>query len=133
MLVKDLMTTDIATISPMASVREAVTTMRERDVKSLVTEKRQEDDAYGIITYTSIVRAIVAEDGDIDLLNVYDIYIKPAIGISRDVAVRHAARMMIQQRVKRLLVIDDNRLEGMVSMSDIVQNVLTWADARDNH
>jgi len=128
MRVKDLMTTDITTISPLASVREAVTLMQEQDVKSLVTEKRHDDDAHGIITYTSIVRAIVAQEGDIDLLNVYDIYIKPSIGISGDVAVRHAARMMIQQKVKRLLVTDNNQLEGLISMSDIVQNVLTWAD-----
>ncbi len=129
MLVKDLMVMEAATISPLASVRDALTTMEEQGVKSLVAEKLSPDDAYGIVTYTGILHAIVAEEGDIDLANVYDIYVKPALSVSKELNVKYVARMMIQQDVKRLLVVDNNRLEGLISMSDIVHNVLRMADA----
>ncbi|MFA9461787.1 CBS domain-containing protein [Thiohalorhabdus sp. Cl-TMA] len=128
MLVKDLMRTDVKTISPLASVREALTRMHENAVKSLVVEKLEEDDAYGILTYTGILREIVAEEGDIDLTNVYDLHVKPALSVSGGLNVKYVARMMIQQNVKRLLVVDNNRLEGLISMSDIVQNILRMAD-----
>ena len=128
MLVKDLMKTDVATISPMATVRDALTAMHRQGVKSLVSEKKDAHDAYGIVTYTGILHAIVAEEGDIDLMNVYDIYIKPAIAISPEVDTKYVAQMMIRQNVKRLLVVDGNQLAGVISMSDIVGNILAMAD-----
>lgn len=128
MLVKDLMKPDVATISPMATVRDALTTMHRHGVKSLVTEKKNAHDAYGIVTYSGILHAIVAEEGDIDLMNVYDIYIKPAIAISAEVDTKYVAQMMIRQNVKRLLVVDGNELAGLISMSDIVGSILAMAD-----
>ena len=128
MLAKDLMVREPVTVSPLASVRDALTLMHHRGVKSLVVDKQSEDDAYGILTYTGILKEIVAEEGDIDLTNVYDLYVKPALAVSGDLSVKYVARMMIQQHVKRLLVVDNNRLEGVVSMSDIVHNILRMAD-----
>ena len=128
MLVKDLMIPEPVTISPMASVRDALTTMEDRGVKSLVAEKLSPDDAYGVLTYTGILHAIVAEEGDIDLVNVYDIHVKPALSVSKELNVKYVARMMIAQDVKRLLVVDNNTLEGLISMSDIVHNILRIAD-----
>ena len=73
MLVAGIMKKDVVTISPMATVREALMTMKERGVRSLVVEKRHSGDAYGLIAYRDVAKAVIAEDGDIDLLNVYDL------------------------------------------------------------
>ena len=71
-LVKDVMVRDIITITPFATIREALLMMKQHSVKSLVVEKQGEHDAWGLITYTNVLKTVVAEDGDIDLLNVYD-------------------------------------------------------------
>ncbi|HHQ69626.1 MAG TPA: CBS domain-containing protein [Halothiobacillaceae bacterium] len=123
-LVKDIMQTEVATISPMATLRTALQEMRAKKVKSLVVEKMHEHDAYGLITYSSILKTIVAEEGDIDLVNVYDIHEKPAISISGQVETRYAARMMVTHSIRRVLVLDNNELEGIVTMSDIIGTVL---------
>jgi len=73
MLVKDIMQTEVVTISPLATLREAMEKMRARKVKSLVVERRDAHDAFGIVTYATILRTISAEEGDIDLINVYDV------------------------------------------------------------
>jgi len=123
MLVKDVMRTDVSTISPLASIKEALKKMRDQEVKALVVDKQHPHDSYGIITYTSILKAVYAEDGDIELLNVYDIAVKPAITISADVEIKYAARMMVNFNIKRLLVVENNQLKGIISMTDIIESL----------
>jgi predicted transcriptional regulator len=94
--------------------------MRETRVKSLVVDKLKPHDAYGMLTYKNILQSIVANDGDIDLLRVYDIYSKPAFQISEELDVKYAAQVMVKGGVKRLLVIDNNELEGILTMTDIL-------------
>ena len=124
MLVKDLMSREVVLIEATDSLKEALRLMESKKVKSLIVNKKEPHDAYGIITYTDIIKAIYAEEGDIDLLNVYDIYKKPAISVSKELDVKHAAKLMINMGIKRLLVTDNNELEGIVSMHDIIK-VLT--------
>ena len=122
MLVKEVMVeaSKIIKVSPMMPVREALNIMRTKKVKSLVVNKLKPHDAYGLLTYKNILTSIVANDGDIDLLRVYDIYSKPAFQISEQLDVRYAAQTMVKGGVKRLLVIDNNELEGILTMTDIL-------------
>lgn len=127
-LVRDIMVREVATISPLATLREAMQAMRDRKVKSLVVDKQNEHDAYGIITYSTILRTIVAEEGDIDLINVYDVCDKPVITIAPGIEVKYVARLMVRSDIRRLVVARDNELEGIVSMHDIVGSILELLD-----
>ena len=122
MLVKEVMVdvSKIVKVSPMMPVREALNIMRTKKVKSLVVDKIKAHDAYGMLTYKNILTSIIASDGDIDLLRVYDIYSKPAFQISEQLDVKYAAQIMVKGGVKRLLVIDNNELEGILTMTDIL-------------
>ncbi|AXS83390.1 MULTISPECIES: CBS domain-containing protein [Marinobacter] len=127
-LVKDVMVRDIITITPFATIREALSLMKRHSVKSLVVEKQSEHDAWGLITYTNVLKTVIAEDGDIDLLNVYDACAKPVISVGESLNVRHAASLMSMYRVKRLLVLADNDLKGFVVMDDIMAALLESID-----
>lgn len=124
MLVKDVMKTDVLTISATASLREALMLMKEKNIQSVVVDKQNEHDAYGIITYTTILKEIVADEGDIDLINVYDVYAKPALAVSKELDVKHVAKMMVRQNIKRLLVTGNNELLGIISMTDILDSLI---------
>ena len=132
MLVKDIMTTEnkLVLVSPMDTVRDAMKNMKDNTVRSVIVQKSGVSGAYGILTFKNILETIVAEEGDIDLLNVYDVATTPAISISAHIEVKYAARMMVSQSIKRLLIIDNNELQGILTMSDII-NVLM--DDIDNH
>ncbi len=123
-LVKDVMVSDVVCVSPFAKLREALSLMKKHNVKSLVVEKQHPNDAYGLITYTNVLKTVVAEDGDIDLLNVYDACAKPAISVGKSLAVRQVAALMTEHRVKRILVLEDNDLLGFVTMDDIMAVLL---------
>ncbi len=123
-LVEELMIREVITISCMATLREAMDLMRQHRVKSLVVQKRHDSDAWGILTYTTILRTVMQEEGDVDLVNVYDIATKPALCVPRQLEVRHAVQMMLDFDVKRLLVASNNELEGILTMNDIVDAIL---------
>ena len=122
MLVENVMTPKekLVTISAMSTVREALSLMKEHKVRSVIVDKGTEDGAYGLLTFKNILQSIVAEDGDIDLLNVYDIASTPAFSVSAKLEVKYAARMMVKHSIKRLLVSDNNELSGILTMTDII-------------
>ena len=122
MLVENVMTAKekLVIISAMSTVREALSLMKKHTVRSVIVDKNTEDGAYGLVTFKNILQSIVAEDGDIDLLNVYDIASTPAFSVSAKLDVKYAARMMVQSSIKRLLVIDNNELQGILTMTDII-------------
>jgi len=123
MLVENIMTPSekLVKVSPMATVREALQLMKEHGVRSVIVEKTASSGAYGLVTFKNILQSIVAEDGDIDLLNVYDIAVIPAIAISGKLDVKYAAKMMVTKSIKRLLVTDNNELHGILTMTDIIE------------
>ena len=123
MLVENVMTPSekLIKVSPMASVREALRLMRDNSVRSVIVEKSSPDGAYGLVTFKNILQSIVAEDGDIDLLNVYDIAAIPAVSVSAKLNVQYAAKMMVNRSIKRLLIVDNNELQGILTMTDIIE------------
>jgi len=123
MLVEKVMTPKekLIMISPMATVREALKLMKDHKVRSVIVDKTKPDSAYGLVTFKNILHSIIAEDGDIDLLNVYDIASTPAISVSSKLNVKYAAKMMVLSSIKRILVIDNNELQGILTMTDIIE------------
>jgi CBS domain-containing protein len=122
--VQDVMVAEVITISPYATLREALSIMRTRQVKSLVVERQHAHDAYGLLSYSELLRAIVAEEGDVDLLNVYDAAVKPAVTVGEDLSVNQAAALMTRFHLNRLVVVRGNELIGLLAMNDILARLI---------
>ncbi|MBI3037517.1 CBS domain-containing protein, partial [bacterium] len=58
--VKDIMVHDVITIDADATISKAVALMSEKGVRSLIVNRRNEEDAYGVITETDIVYKVAA-------------------------------------------------------------------------
>lgn len=128
MLVENVMKSDVTTIKPYATLKEALELMKQKSIKSLVVDKNSASDAYGIITNTQILKAIVAEDGDIELINVYDIYNKPAFSVSAKIDVKYAVKTMIEHNIKRVVVTDNNELKGVLSLTDLTHYLMSLVE-----
>ena len=130
LLVKDLMTTEVITVSCTDNLRSAMDSMREHKVKCLVVDKRTPTDAWGMLTYTDILKTIARTEGDVGLLNVYDLATKPALTIPAGMEVRLAARMMLNFEVKRLVVTgNDDEIVGILTMHDVVGAIIEKIDS----
>ena len=122
--VQHVMVSEVITISPYDTLREALATMKQRQVKSLVVEPQHPHDAYGLLSYNELLRAIVAEEGDVDLLNVYDVAVKPAVTVGQELSVHQAAALMSRLGLNRLVVVRGNELIGLLAMNDILARLI---------
>ncbi|MBW1775089.1 MAG: CBS domain-containing protein [Deltaproteobacteria bacterium] len=117
---KDVMRRNVVTIDGMATVREAIAKMRSENVTSLIVNKRDPSDAWGIVTITDLVREIIAPGRPPDDTNVYEIMTKPLITVPPDMDIRYVARLLYRVGVRRAPVEAQGELLGMISLSDLV-------------
>jgi CBS domain-containing protein len=118
--VKDIMTKEVVTIEPDKTVFDAAELMSQAELGCLVVVIKAFP--VGIITERDIVRRIVAKHASFDT-KVVDVMTKDLITIDPDASLREAARVMSNNKIRRLPVLQNNKLVGIVVSSDFVRNV----------
>lgn len=120
---KDIMTTEVVTIEPSATVAEAVALMKEKGLRALIVERTNEEDAYGIVTETDIVYKVVAQGLSPQSVLVREIMTKPCIVVNPDLSVENVARLFAMTGIRRAPVIREQLL-GVISVTDIIRKAL---------
>ncbi|MGC2427018.1 MAG: CBS domain-containing protein [Nitrososphaeraceae archaeon] len=118
------MTTKLKTIKEEASVRQAAKKMKEEDVSSLVVVNRDNDNKpVGLVTERDIVRKVCANEsiGNIDAIRIVDIISSPLITINSDSSPKQAADVLLQNRIRHLLVIDNRDAVGIITPMDFTR------------
>ena len=115
--VRDAMTEDPRSIGPSVSVVEAARLMREGDIGSLpITDDEQ---LVGMITDRDITTRVVAEAADPKVTSVGDVYSQDLISVEPDKDLAEALQLMARHQVRRLPVVENGRLVGIVAQADI--------------
>jgi len=115
--VRDAMTGDPRSIGPSASVVEAARLMRNEHIGSLpITDG---DTLVGMITDRDITTRVVAEAADLATTTVGDVYSQDLISVEPDKDLAEALGLMARHQVRRLPVVQDGRLVGIVAQADI--------------
>jgi CBS domain-containing protein len=108
------MTRQVCTISPGASVREAARIMTERHISGLpVVDER--GDIIGMCTEADVI----SKQGEL----VQDIMTTEIISVTEDTPVGDIAQLLNHRKIKRVPVLTNGRLVGVVSRADIVAAV----------
>lgn len=118
--VRDVMKTEVDVVDGMLTVSAALQSMKYPNTSTLVVDKRDEDDEYGVVMFRDVARQVLAHDRSPDRVNVYEIMSKPAIHVDPDMDVRYCARLFDRFGLSRAPVLDNGRIIGLVSYSDIV-------------
>lgn len=125
--VSALMHRDVATIKGSQTVADAIALMKERKVSSLIVEPRSAEDTFGIITEKDILEKVIDPGEDIhkDPWNtqVHSAMSKPAISVSPTLQIKYAIRLMRKIGVRRVPVVKDDKLVGVLSHTDILHAV----------
>lgn len=125
----EVMTRDLHTIDSMATVRVAMEKMTHERVSSLVVDRRDEKDEYGVIVVTDIAREVVAANLSFDRVQVYEVMSKPVVYVDPEMDLRYAIRLLVRFGLSRALVLGpDRQIQGMVTLRDMV---LRYAKGRD--
>ena len=115
--VRDAMTEDPRSIGASASVVEAARLMREQHIGSLpVTEDER---LVGMITDRDITTRVVAESAVPETTSVEDVYSRELISVEPDKGLEEALQLMARHQLRRLPVVENGRLVGMVAQADI--------------
>jgi len=147
MLVKDVMSENVITISPEESIRDAIEKMAKNNVSGLIVVENEK--VVGIISESDIIKFLSSGfpeiktpinvalsilqvlEGGIKIMNemkkigelkVKDLMNKRVFSVKPEDTILEAARIMSKKDVRRLPVIDENgKLVGVISRTDILK------------
>ena len=118
--VRDVMKHEVDVVDGMLTVTEAMRNMKNHDTRTLIVDKRHEDDEYGLVMFGDIARQVLARNLSPDRVNIYEIMSKPVIGIPPEMDVRYCTRLFDRFGMSRAPVIEDGKIIGLISYTDIV-------------
>ncbi len=119
--VSDVMIPKVITIDGMATVKEAIETMQQTGIRSLVVERRDESDEFGLLVISDIAKKVMAADRAPERVNVYEIMSKPVLTLPADMNIKYAVRLLVQFDLSRALVVNETREPvGIVTVRDLV-------------
>lgn len=117
---KDAMTKAVVFIDGMATAKEAVELMRKEKVEALVVKKRDQQDAYGIVTIHDFISGVIIPDNTSEEVNIFEIMTKPVISVPADMDVRYVANLLTKVDLNLAPVEENGEYIGMVSLCDLV-------------
>ena len=123
MKVKELMTKDVATLNADDSVEHAAQLMKEYNIGAIPVCSGEK--VIGIITDRDITLRSVAEGENVANQKVRDIMSSNPVLVNADMDVHDAARIMSERQIRRIPVVENNNLVGIVSLGDLaVESIL---------
>ncbi len=115
--VRDVMTTDLVTCPSSAPVMDAAGHMRDRNIGDVLVV--DDGSVRGIVTDRDIVVRCVADGGDVRQATVGDVCSGDVTTVASDASIEEAARIMRDNALRRLPVVDDGKPVGIVTLGDL--------------
>ncbi|MFB6082071.1 MAG: CBS domain-containing protein [Halanaeroarchaeum sp.] len=120
MLVRELMSTDVVTVEEDATVADAVVAMLRNDVGSVIV--RREGTPTGILTETDALYWAAKTGEPLADIPVADAMTDDLVTGTRDMTVRRAVDTMNQHGIKKLAIVEEFQVVGVVTMTDVVRH-----------
>ena len=117
--VVEIMSANPVTITADASVAQAAVLMKEKGLGSLVV--LEDGRPSGIVTERDIVTKVAASDARPSTIAVKDVMTSPLIAVHPHQEVAEAAKIMAGRKIRRLPVIQEGTLVGMITENDIIR------------
>ena len=117
--VKDIMSHNIIAVLPSDSVMEASTLMNEHHIGALPVVSAGE--VKGMITDRDIVLRCVAQDKDAKKVKVSQIMSNDIAFVTPEQSINDAVEVMSNEQIRRLPVLNDGYIDGMLSIADIAR------------
>jgi CBS domain-containing protein len=115
--IRDVMRKDVVTVDEETSVLEAAKLMGEKHLGSVVVTN--DGKPTGIFTERDFLSKVILEGHELGDVSVGSYASKPLITISPNFHLKEAASIMADMKVKRLVVMDNEKLVGIFTASDL--------------
>ena len=121
MRVKDCMCNHLVKAAPETSITDAAKLMNSHKIGCLPV-CTPENDVVGMVTDRDIITRAVACDKNCKETKLSDIMTINVIKTTPDTDVEYATRIMSNNQIRRLPVVEENKIVGVLSLGDIAQN-----------
>ena len=118
--VRDVMKPDVDIMDGMRTVTEAMNAMKFPDTRTIIVDKRHDDDEYGVVMFRDLAKRVLARDLSPNRVNIYEIMSKPVLSVSPEMDIRYCTRLFDRFGLSRAPVLEHNNIIGLVSYTDIV-------------
>lgn len=118
--VKDVMVKNVITVEAEATVIEVAKLMNKHEIGCLVVMKKGEP--VGIITERDMLKRVLLKSKDPRKTKVGKMMSKPLVVGEPQTNIRDAVRLMVEGKIKRLPIVEDGHLLGLVTFTDIVRS-----------
>lgn len=118
--VRDVMKPSFDIVDGMVTVADALGKMKHVETKCLIVDKRHEDDEYGILLISDLARHVLAKDRAPERVNVYEVMSKPVVSVDPQMDIRYCARLFDRLSLSRAPVIENGKVIGVISFTDMV-------------
>lgn len=119
--VAEIMTKDVAAVQLDATVAEAASIMTERGISGIVV--MQADRVAGVMTERDLIKRVIAVDRNPATVRMEEVMSHPAVCVPPHFSVFSSSRMMEKTNIRRLIVVDNKWLCGVVTQTDIFRAV----------
>lgn len=121
--IEDIMVTDVKTITPNQSIREACIFMAQLKIGATVVVDGSQ--LLGMFSERDLLNRVAAQNIDLDKTPVEKVMTSPVITINAGTTANDALYIMTVEHIRHLPVVnDDGKLQGMVGIRDLLQTVL---------
>lgn len=121
--VKDIMSKELVTISKERSALDAAKIMTDKGVSSLIVLSG--DQPVGIVTERDFIKKICLKELQLSEVPIEQIMSKIRTYATPDTSIEIAVQRMINNRIRRLPIIDDDKLVGIVTVTDLAKHLRT--------
>ena len=119
--VRNAMTRDIVSVESTATVKEAMDLMVEKDIGSAVVTRAGE--MVGLLTERDILKKC-CPNNQCAVMKAQDIMSSPLVTIEADAAIGEAADLMAEKRIRRLMVTEGGKIQGIITERDVMRATL---------
>ena len=117
--IKDVMITEVITVDVNTDLRKAVERMNSHEIGCLIVLEK--GSYVGILTERDVLKRIVAEARNPEETMVGDVMSKPLVVVNPESSLEEAINLMIEKKIKKLPVIENRKLVGLVTMTEIAR------------
>jgi len=125
----DIMSKDVAAISPQSTVVSAVKIMSSSKISCLIVTENGR--LSGIVTETDILKRAVTGGNDFRKMIVEQIMSSPVRSIARNLSVMEISKIMETENIRRLVVLEDEHFIGIITQTDMIQALASYSISQE--
>jgi CBS domain-containing protein len=117
----EIMIKDVVTLDGKVTVQEVAIIMNEREIGCVIVV--QDENPIGIITERDMLKRVLLESKDPETTNAFQIMSAPLLFGDPQMSVQDAVKLMNEKKIKKLPIIEEGRLVGMITLTDLARSV----------